>query len=182
MKLIDFDGAFEAYLQDWFMRSKGLFRTYDEMEDRVPEVYQTFLDTPADFLNGEKPGAFFERFSDPKELTDWMVAYEKGGVPVPDMLLNRISDLGRAAEKSLLSLLTAEGVPQASRMSAVTLLREVDSAAVYVNASTRFTDGGEFGMGCEMGISTQKLHARGPMGLRELCTWKYVIHGNGQVR
>lgn len=58
----------------------------------------------------------------------------------------------------------------------------VDSAAVYVNASTRFTDGGEFGLGCEMGISTQKLHARGPMGLHELTTYRYVIKGNGQIR
>lgn len=58
----------------------------------------------------------------------------------------------------------------------------VDSTAVYVNASTRFTDGGEFGLGCEMGISTQKLHARGPMGLRELTTYKYIIHGSGQIR
>ena len=59
---------------------------------------------------------------------------------------------------------------------------QVDSAAVYVNVSTRFTDGGEFGLGCEMGISTQKLHARGPMGLDELCTYKYVVRGSGQIR
>ena len=59
---------------------------------------------------------------------------------------------------------------------------QVDSAAVYVNSSTRFTDGGEFGLGCEMGISTQKLHARGPMGLRELTSYKYLVTGNGQVR
>lgn len=60
--------------------------------------------------------------------------------------------------------------------------KQVDSAAVYVNASTRFTDGGQFGLGCEMGISTQKLHARGPMGLREMTSYKYIISGNGQVR
>ena len=66
--------------------------------------------------------------------------------------------------------------------TAAAFVRKIDSAAVYVNVSTRFTDGGEFGLGCEMGISTQKLHARGPMGLQELCTSKYVIRGNGQIR
>jgi glutamate-5-semialdehyde dehydrogenase len=60
--------------------------------------------------------------------------------------------------------------------------RAIDSSSVYVNASTRFTDGGEFGLGCEMGISTQKLHARGPMGLEELNTYKYVVKGSGQIR
>lgn len=60
--------------------------------------------------------------------------------------------------------------------------QQVDSAAVYVNASTRFTDGGQFGLGCEMGISTQKLHGRGPMGLREMTSYKYIVSGNGQVR
>ena len=61
-------------------------------------------------------------------------------------------------------------------------MREVDSAAVYVNASTRFTDGYEFGLGAEIGISTQKLHARGPMGLKELTSEKFIIHGKGQIR
>ena len=60
--------------------------------------------------------------------------------------------------------------------------REIDSAAVYANASTRFTDGGEFGFGAEMGISTQKMHARGPMGLKEITTFKYIIKGDGQIR
>ena len=61
-------------------------------------------------------------------------------------------------------------------------INNVDSAAVYVNASTRFTDGGEFGLGCEMGISTQKMHARGPLGIKELTTYKYVVSGSGQIR
>ena len=76
----------------------------------------------------------------------------------------------------------SEAIVTADEQAAARFTRLVDSAAVYVNCSTRFTDGGEFGLGCEMGISTQKLHARGPMGLEELCTYKYVIHGNGQVR
>ena len=69
-----------------------------------------------------------------------------------------------------------------NRAAADRFVDEVDSAAVYVNVSTRFTDGGEFGLGCEMGISTQKLHARGPMGLDELSTYKYIITGSGQIR
>ena len=76
----------------------------------------------------------------------------------------------------------SEAIVTADAAAAQRFTTCVDSAAVYVNASTRFTDGGEFGLGCEMGISTQKLHARGPMGLAELCTYKYIVHGNGQVR
>ena len=76
----------------------------------------------------------------------------------------------------------SEAILTSDAEAAESFVRGVDSAAVYVNASTRFTDGGEFGLGCEMGISTQKLHARGPMGLRELTTYKYIIRGNGQIR
>ena len=76
----------------------------------------------------------------------------------------------------------SEAIITADDTAADRFITCVDSAAVYVNASTRFTDGGEFGLGCEMGISTQKLHARGPMGLDELTTYKYVIRGDGQIR
>jgi len=68
------------------------------------------------------------------------------------------------------------------KSNAELFMRDVDSSTVYVNASTRFTDGGEFGMGAEIGISTDKLHARGPMALPELTTYKYLVYGNGQVR
>ena len=76
----------------------------------------------------------------------------------------------------------SEAIVTENPLTASRFTAAVDSAAVYVNASTRFTDGGEFGLGCEMGISTQKLHARGPMGLCELCTYKYVIKGEGHIR
>jgi len=76
----------------------------------------------------------------------------------------------------------SEAILTESYQNAQTFLNEVDSAAVYVNASTRFTDGSEFGLGAEIGISTQKLHARGPMGLKELTSYKYIVYGSGQAR
>ena len=76
----------------------------------------------------------------------------------------------------------SEAIVTRDESAAAYFTANVDSAAVYVNASTRFTDGGEFGLGCEMGISTQKLHARGPMGLEELTCYKYIVRGNGQIR
>jgi glutamate-5-semialdehyde dehydrogenase len=76
----------------------------------------------------------------------------------------------------------SDAIVTADKMSAQKFRLEVDSAAVYVNASTRFTDGSMFGMGAEIGISTDRLHARGPMGLEELTTYKYVVSGTGQIR
>jgi glutamate-5-semialdehyde dehydrogenase len=76
----------------------------------------------------------------------------------------------------------SEAIVTSSSEAAEAFTEGVDAAVVYVNASTRFTDGFEFGMGAEIGNSTQKLHARGPIGLRELTTFKYVVHGDGQVR
>ena len=76
----------------------------------------------------------------------------------------------------------SESILTTSNSSAERFLNEVDAAAVYVNASTQFTDGGQFGLGAELGISTQKIHARGPVGLRELTSYKWVVYGDGQVR
>ena len=94
-----------------------------------------------------------------------------------------VSGVKEAVEHiSLHSTRHSDGIVTENERNALYFTTVVDSAAVYVNASTRFTDGGQFGLGCEMGISTQRLHARGPMGLNELNTYKYIITGNGQVR
>ena len=109
---------------------------------------------------------------------DWTAEYldlklTLGVVPSVQAAIDHINHYGSHHSDAIL---TRDAV------AARRFLARVDSAAVYHNASTRFTDGGEFGFGCEMGISTDKLHARGPVGIRELTTYKYVVKGNGQTR
>ena len=106
-----------------------------------------------------------------KEYLDLIIA-----VKVVGNLQEAIEHINRFGSHHSDAILTG------SKNSGDTFLREVDSAAVYVNASTRFTDGYEFGLGAEIGISTQKLHARGPMGLVELTSSKFVVRGTGQIR
>jgi len=117
-------------------------------------------------------------FSKNAEEQDWSTEYGDYilSVKIVDSVHEAISHINRYGTRHSECIITD------SYADAEKFLSEVDAAAVYVNASTRFTDGGEFGLGAEIGISTQKLHARGPMGLRELTTIKYVIRGNGQVR
>ena len=115
---------------------------------------------------------------EPAEAADWATEYLDYilAVRVVDSLeeaMDHIAQYGTGHSECIVT----ENYEHAQRFT-----REVDAAAVYVNASTRFTDGGEFGMGAEIGISTQKLHARGPMGLRELTTVKYIVNGSGQIR
>ncbi len=121
-----------------------------------------------------------EVFPDAIEATDadWETEYLDGiiAVKVVDSLEAAIAHIGRYGTRH------SEAIVTNDYEAAERFLGEVDAAAVYVNASTRFTDGGEFGFGAEVGISTQKLHARGPMGLKELTTTKYLVRGNGQVR
>ena len=105
------------------------------------------------------------------EFLDYILA-----VDVVEDLAGAIAHIARHSTHHSDAIITAD------EAAAEAFVAQVDSAAVYVNASTRFTDGGEFGLGCEMGISTQKLHARGPMGIEELCTYRYVVRGTGQIR
>ena len=126
------------------------------------------LDEKAAKILGSKPaeGPIFDT-----EFLDYVLA------------VGIVSDVGEAiAHIAKHSTHHSESIVTENGETAERFLREVDSAAVYHNVSTRFTDGGEFGLGCELGISTQKMHARGPMGLEELNTYKYLIRGNGQVR
>ncbi len=127
MKCIDFDKKFEYYVTNWMNTEGKKYKNYDEMEAQMPEVYAAFLDTPADFLNGQKPGEYFEQFDDAKMLVNLMEDYDKQRVPVPDMLLNRISDLGEKSEAPLFHMLQKERAPMSTKMNAITLLREIES-------------------------------------------------------
>ena len=140
-----------------------LFETFNE----EPKVEIRGCDLTCDIINVKKATA--EDFD--TEFLDYIMA-----VKVVDGVEDAVAHIHKHSTHHSESIIAND---QAAQNVFVT---EVDSAAVYVNASTRFTDGGEFGLGCEMGISTQKLHARGPMGLSELNTYKYVITGNGQIR
>ncbi|MBQ7520476.1 MAG: HEAT repeat domain-containing protein [Clostridia bacterium] len=127
MKCIDFDKAFSLFAMKWFKDHAKEYKNYDAMEAAMPEVYDRFLDAPADFLAGAKPGEYFRQWDDAKTLIDWMEDYFKQKVPVPDMLLNRITELGEPAEKRLYNLLQKERTPQEARMTAVSLLGEMGS-------------------------------------------------------
>lgn len=156
--------AMEVCLVDKEIAPKFLPKLYDMFKDRVElrgdsavcEIIDAVPATDTDFDT---------------EFLDYIMA-----VKVVDGVNEAINHIANHSTHHSESIITTE--EEAAKM----FTSLVDSAAVYVNASTRFTDGGEFGLGCEMGISTQKLHARGPMGLMELNTYKYIIEGNGQVR
>ena len=129
MRCIDFDKEFQRYVTAWMKDHAREYRNYDEMEAAMPDVYDQFLDTPVSWLAGAKPGEYFLQFDQPKQLVNWMEDYFKQRIPVPDMLMNRISDLGLAAESALMDLLNKERAGLDARMAAVTLLREIDSDA-----------------------------------------------------
>ena len=127
MPCVNFDREFEKYLSAWMKEHAAEYKDVDAMEAVVPDVYETWLDTPASWLSGEKPGEYFGQFTDAAQLVSWMEQYFAERVPVPDMLLNRVAEMGLAAEAPLMALLDKEGSDL--RMAAVNLLREIDSIA-----------------------------------------------------
>jgi hypothetical protein len=125
MKCIDFDKEFQRYITVWMKEHAKDYKNVEAMENAMPEVYATFLDTPQAFIAGMKPGEYFLSFKDPKALVNWMEDYFKQRVPVPDMLLNRIGELGEESVDALVNLIGKERTPQDAKMCAVTLLREI---------------------------------------------------------
>ncbi|MBQ8654695.1 MAG: hypothetical protein IJ507_07125 [Clostridia bacterium] len=126
-KCIDFDSKFADYTSRWMQEHAKEYRNFDAMEADMPRVYMTFLNTPARWLDGVTPGAYFTQFEDPKDLVDWMVEYVEKEVPVPDLLLDQIQAVGKPCEKRLVTLLKDESAPEEARMTAVGLLREMES-------------------------------------------------------
>jgi len=147
----------------------------DVAEEFLPKLAKLF-DTRVELRVDEKAAKFIEGTPAGEndfdtEFLDYIMA-----VKVVDSVEEAVAHISEHSTMHSEAIVTKD--ENAARIFTV----GVDSSSVYVNASTRFTDGGEFGLGCEMGISTQKLHARGPMGIQELMTYKYIIYGEGQTR
>lgn len=130
MKCINFDRAFERYMAEWIKENSEKYKDdMDVIEDMMPDVYLEFLKKPADFLDGIAPQDYFEQFDNADMLVNWLCDYIAQGVPVPDLLLERVTALGDSAEKSLLALVARDDLPEETQMTAISLLREMESKA-----------------------------------------------------
>lgn len=130
MKCINFDRAFERYMAEWIKKNSEKYKDdMDVIEDMMPDVYLEFLKKPADFLDGVAPQDYFEQFDNADMLVNWLCDYIAQGVPVPDLLLERVTALGNPAEKSLLALVARDDLPEETQITAISLLREMESKA-----------------------------------------------------
>lgn len=130
MKCINFDRAFERYMAEWMKENSEKYKDdMDVIEDMMPDVYLEFLKKPANFLDGIAPQDYFEQFDNADMLVNWLCDYIAQGVPVPDLLLERVTALGDSAEKSLLALVARDDLPEETQMTAISLLREMESKA-----------------------------------------------------
>ena len=130
MKCINFDRAFERYMAEWIKENSEKYKDdMDVIEDMMPDVDLEFLKKPAAFLDGVAPQDYFEQFDNADMLVNWLCDYIAQGVPVPDLLLERVTALGNPAEKSLLALVARDDLPEETQMTAISLLREMESKA-----------------------------------------------------
>ncbi len=130
MKCIDFDKQFERYTRDWMEKNAEKYNNnMDVIEAMMPDIYMAFMSQPAAWLDGQSPEAYFEQFDDAAMLTRWMCDYYEQGVPVPDLLLERITALGEDAEAQLLALPFGKGVAHEAALTAISLLQELESIA-----------------------------------------------------
>lgn len=128
MPIINFDEEFAVFTNRWMKEHDGEYRNYDEVEEDLPRIYMAFLNARASWLGNVTPGSFFTQFEDPKVLVDWLRQYCEAEVPVPELLMEQITFVGRPCEKRLLELLKDENAPEEARMTAVGLLRDMNSA------------------------------------------------------
>ena len=136
MPVHNFDEHFAEFMSAWMEQHKNEYRTFDEMEEDLPRIYMAFLNTRAPWLGSVTPGSYFTQFEDPKVLVDWMNEYCRQGVPVPDLLTEQISFVGKPCEKRLVALLKDPEAGEEAKMLAVSLLRDMDSVQpkmLYIN-------------------------------------------------
>ena len=127
MPIINFDERFADFMSEWMNSHQDQYATFDEMEEDMPRIYVAFLNTRAKWLGHVTPGAYFTQFEDPKVLVDWLAQYCEEGTPVPDLLMEQITTVGRPCEKRLLELLKDEEATEEAKMIAINLLREMES-------------------------------------------------------
>ena len=127
MPVINFDEHFADYMSAWMKEHRNRYKNYDEMEADMPRIYMAFLNARAPWLGSVTPGSYFTQFEDPKVLVDWLEEYCEEGVPVPELLMEQITTVGRPCEKRLLELLKNDDARDEARMTAIGLLREMGS-------------------------------------------------------
>ena len=167
MKCIDFDKQFEAYTRAWMEKNAEKYNNnMDVIEAMMPEVYMEFLEKPAAWLDGQSPVMYFEQYDDAAALVSWMCAYYEQEIPVPDLLLERITELGEAAEKALMPLPFGAGVPHEAALTAISLLREMESTALlheYVGFIAALSEPDEKGDMCAESLLSMGEEAVGAM-------------------
>ena len=127
MPVHNFDEHFAEFTSSWMKEHQNEYRNFDEMEEDLPRIYMAFLNTRAAWLGSITPGSYFTQFEDPKVLVDWMRQYCDEGVPLPDPLLEQIVTVGKPCEKRLVELLKDDEAADEAKMTAVGLLREMES-------------------------------------------------------